>query len=71
MLGQWDSNVQMKESGPLSYIIQKNIFKMDIRSKCKTWNQNIQEDNTVYHLFDTGHSKLFLCMSPMMREAKK
>ena len=38
MLGKLDSNVQKEETGPLSYTINKNKFKMDERPKCETWN---------------------------------
>ena len=38
VLGKLDSNMQMNETGPLSYILHKNKFKMDERPKCDTGN---------------------------------
>ena len=37
-LGELDSNMQKKETGPLSYNIHKNKFKMDEGPKCETLN---------------------------------
>ena len=39
VLGKLDSNMQKNETGPLSFTIHKNKFKMDERPKCKTENQ--------------------------------
>ena len=38
VLEKLDSNIQKNETGPLSYIIQKNKFKMDERPKFGTGN---------------------------------
>ena len=38
VLGKLDSNMQKNETGPLSYTIHKNKFKMDDRPKCETGN---------------------------------
>ena len=35
VLGKLDSIMQKNETGPLSYTIQKNKFKMDERLKCE------------------------------------
>ena len=36
VLGKLDSNIQKSETGPLSYTIHKNNFKMANRPKCET-----------------------------------
>uniref|UniRef100_A0ABI7YX85 Uncharacterized protein n=1 Tax=Felis catus TaxID=9685 RepID=A0ABI7YX85_FELCA len=38
ILGKLDSNMQKNETGPLSYTIHKNKFKMDERPKYETKN---------------------------------
>ena len=38
-LGKLDGNMQKNETGPLSYPIHKDKFKMDERPKCDTGNQ--------------------------------
>ena len=38
VLGKLDSYVQKNETGPLSYTIHKNKFKMDKIPKCETQN---------------------------------
>ena len=38
VLGKLDSNMQKNETGPLSYTIHQNKFKMDERPKCETGN---------------------------------
>ena len=39
-------NIQNNETGPLSYTIQKNKFKMDERSKCEIGNnQNLRGEH--------------------------
>ena len=38
VLGKLDGNMQKNETGPLSYTIHKNKFKMDERPKCETGN---------------------------------
>ena len=41
-----DSNMQKNETGPLSYTIHKNKFKMGERPKCETGNhQNTTGEN--------------------------
>ena len=46
VLGKLDSNKKKNETGPLSYIIHKNKFKMDERPKHKTRNhQNPRGEN--------------------------
>ena len=35
-LGKLDGDMQKNETGPLSYTIHKNKFKMDERPKCET-----------------------------------
>ena len=35
VLGKLDSNMQKTETGPLSYTIHKNKFKMDETPKCE------------------------------------
>ena len=35
VLGKLDNNMQKNETGPLSYTIHKNEFKMDERPKCE------------------------------------
>ena len=45
-VGKLDSDTQKNETGPLSYIIHKNKFKMDERSKCDSENyQNPRGEN--------------------------
>ena len=38
VLGELDSNIQKNQTGPLSYTIHKNKFKMDERPKCEIGN---------------------------------
>ena len=38
VLGNLDGDMQKSETGPLSYPIHKNKFKMDERPKCQTGN---------------------------------
>ena len=38
VLGELDNNIQKNETGPLSYTIHENKFKMDERPKCETGN---------------------------------
>ena len=46
VLGKLDSHMQKNETGPLSYSIHKNKYKMDERSKCETENhQNPREEH--------------------------
>ena len=51
VLGKLESNMQKNESGPLSYAIHKNKFKMDKRPNYETGNhQNSREDHTATSL---------------------
>ena len=70
MLRKLDSNVQKNETGPLSYIIHKNKFKMDERPKVRQEIIKILEENTGSNLFDPGHSNFLLGTSPEARETK-
>ena len=46
VLGKLDSNMQKNETGPLSYTIHQNKFKMDERPKCETGNhQNLRGEH--------------------------
>lgn len=38
VLAELDFHMQMEETGPLPYTINKNQLKMDQRLKQKTWN---------------------------------
>ena len=38
VLGKLDSNMQKNETGPVSYIMHQNKFKMDERPKCENGN---------------------------------
>ena len=51
VLGKLDSDVQKKETGPLSYTIHKNKFKMDAKLKYEQEAIKILEKNTGSHLF--------------------
>ena len=69
VLGKLDSNMQKNETGPLSYIIYKNKFKMDERRKCETGNhQNPRGEHS--NLFDLSHSIFLLDKLPEARETK-
>ena len=69
MLGKLDGNMQKNETGPLSYTIHKNKFKMDERPKCKTGNhQNPRGEHS--NLFDLGCSSFLLDVSLQAREIK-
>ena len=46
-MGELDSDMEENETGPLSYTIYKNKFKMDERPKYETGNhQNPTGENT-------------------------
>ena len=50
-LGKLDSNMQKNETGPFSYTIHKNKFKMDERPKCETGNhQNLRGEQKQHPL---------------------
>ena len=70
VLGKLDCDMQKNETGPLSYTIYKNKFKMDERPKCEIGTIKILEENTGSNFFDLGHSKVLLDMSPEARETK-
>ena len=38
VLGQLDGDIEKNETGPLSYTMHKNKFKMNEKPKCKTGN---------------------------------
>lgn len=61
--------MQKNETGPLSYTVHKNKFKMVERPKCKTSNHR---DPKGKHsdLFDINCSNLLLDTSPEPRETK-
>ena len=61
--------MQKNETGPLSYTIHKNKFKMDERSKCEL-GRKILEENIGSDLFDIGHSNFLLDLSPEAKETK-
>ena len=65
-----DSNVQKNETGPLSYTIHKNKFKMDETPKYEIESIKILEENISTSLFDLGHSNFLLYLSPEARETK-
>ena len=69
-LGKLDSDMQ-KKSGPLSYTIHKNKFKMDERPKCETGShQNPQGERRKKNLFDLSHSNFLLNTYPEARKTK-
>ena len=64
------SGIQKNETGPLSYTIHKNIFKMDEIPNVRQDTIKILEENTGNDLFDLGHCNFLLDMSPEARETK-
>ena len=73
VLGKLDSQfsfMQKSETGPLSYIIQKNKLKMNERPKLRKESIKIIEENTYSNLFDLSHSNFLLDTSPKARETK-
>ena len=58
------------ETGPLSYTIHKNKFKMDERPKCERGNDQNLEENTGSNLIDIGHSNFLLNTSPEASKTK-
>lgn len=47
-----DIHIQKNESGHRPYIFHKNELKIDHRSKCKTQNYKILEDNIGENLYE-------------------
>ena len=70
VLGKLDNNMQRNETGPLSYNIHKNKFKMDESSNCETGNHQNPRQNIGSNLFDIGHSNFLLDTSLEARETK-
>ena len=52
VLGKQDSDIQKNETGPLSYSIHKNKFKMNERPKCKTGNHQNSKGESGRKHFD-------------------
>ena len=69
-VGKLDDDMQKNETGPLSYIIYENKFKIDERPKCETGNHHILEESTGSNLFDLGCSIFLLDMLLKSRETK-
>ena len=69
VLGKLESNMQKNETGPLSYTIHKNYFKMNERPKCEIGNLKILEENTGNNLY-LGHSNFLLDTLSEARETK-
>ena len=70
VLGKLDSDMQKNETGPLSYTIHKNKFKVDERPKLSQETTRILQKNTGSNLFDLGCSNFLLDMSLEARETK-
>ena len=60
VLGKLGGDIQKNSTGPLSYTIHNNIFKMDERPRWEPENIKILEKNTDSNLFDTGQCNFFL-----------
>ena len=60
VLGKVDSNMQKNETGPLSYTIHRNQFKMDEDLNLKQETIKILEENTSSNVFDISHSNFFV-----------
>ena len=69
MLAELDSNMQKNETGPFSYTIHKNKFKMDERPKRQETIKTLEE-KTGNNLFDLNCSNILLDTSPKAREMK-
>ena len=70
VLRKLDSNMQNK-TGPPSYTIYKNKFKMDERPKCKTGKHQNHKEKIGSNFFDLGHSNFLSDTSPEARETKQ
>ena len=63
--------MQKNETGPCSYIINKNKFKMNERPKCETVIHQNPRGEQGSNLLDIDHSNFQLDMSPETRETSK
>ena len=70
LLGKLDSNIQKNETGPLSYTIYKNKFKMDERPKQETRNHQNPKREHKQQTLDLGQSNFLLDTSLKARETK-
>ena len=63
--------MQKNETGPLSYTIHKNKFKMDERPKCETGNHQNPQGEQRQQPLDLGHSNFLLDGSPRQGKQKQ
>ena len=70
LLGKLDSNMQKKETGPLSYTLCKINSKWIKDLNVRPETIKILEESTGSNLPDISHSNIFLGRSPEAREIK-
>ena len=59
-MGELDSNMQKNETGPLSYTIHKNKFKMDERPNVGQETIKMLEENIASNVFGFNHCNFLL-----------
>ena len=70
VLGNLDSHMQKKETGPFSYTIHKNRLKWMKDQNVRQESIKILEENRGSNLFDFDHSNFLIDISPKARETK-
>ena len=71
VLGNLDSHMQKKETGPFSYTIHKNRLKWMKDQNVRQESIKILEENRGSNLFDFDHSNFLIDISPKARETKE